>query len=49
MSEERENRIKRGEVLLAYGLNKNLKYLRSRPKSARPKKAKKKIGGRKHF
>lgn len=42
MSEEKESRSKRGEVLLAYGLNKNLKYLRGRPKSARPKKAKKK-------
>ncbi len=44
MSEEKETRGKRGEVLLAYGLNKNLKYLRSRPKSARPKKSKKKMG-----
>jgi hypothetical protein len=36
---------KRGEVLLAYGLNKNLKKLRDRPKSAKPMKKKK---GRKH-
>jgi hypothetical protein len=29
---------KRGEVILAYGLNKNLKKLQERPKSAKPPK-----------
>jgi hypothetical protein len=32
---------KKGGVLLAYGLNKNLKKLRERPKSAKPMKKKK--------
>ena len=38
-SQERERRG--GEVLLAYGLNKNLKKIRERPKSAKPPKKKK--------
>jgi len=29
---------KKGEVMLAYGLNKNLKKIRERPKSAKPSK-----------
>jgi hypothetical protein len=33
---------KGGDVLLAYGLNKNLKKLRDRPKSAKPTKKKSK-------
>lgn len=33
--------MKRGDVMLAYGLNKNLKKFRNRPKSAKPKKQKK--------
>lgn len=33
---------KKGEVLLAYGLNKNLKKIRERPKSAKPAKKNKK-------
>jgi len=43
-SEEREQREKRGEVLLAYGLNKNLKKLNERPKSAKPPKKRGKKG-----
>ena len=30
-----------GEVMLAYGLNKNLKKLKERPKSAKPMRSKK--------
>ena len=37
-----ESKQQKGEVLLAYGLNKNLKKLQTRPKSAKPKKNKKK-------
>lgn len=33
---------RKGEVLLAYGLNKNLKKLRDRPKSAKPSRKPKK-------
>ena len=43
MSQERENR--KGEVMLAYGLNKNLKKLQQRPKSAKPKRGKGKKKG----
>lgn len=37
-SPEREGR--KGEVILAYGLNKNLKKIKERPKSAKPMKKK---------
>lgn len=36
-----ESNMKRGDVMLAYGLNKNLKKLRNRPRSAKQKKQKK--------
>ena len=39
--EQLEQRVQRGEVLLAYGLNKNLKKLQQRPKSAKVRKNKK--------
>ncbi len=43
-SPEREDRgnFKKGEVMLAYGLNNNLKKIRERPKSAKPAKKNKK-------
>ena len=37
-----EERRGGGEVLLAYGLNKNLQKIRERPKSAKPAKKSKK-------
>jgi hypothetical protein len=40
---------KKGEVLLAYGLNKNLKKIRERPKSAKPVKRNKKQKKEIHF
>ena len=41
-STERESRkTNTGDVMLAYGLNKNLKKLKERPKSAKPNKKKK--------
>jgi hypothetical protein len=38
-----------GDVMLAYGLNKNLKKLKDRPKSVKPPKKRngKKVGGKK--
>ena len=36
--EERRAGALSGDVMLAYGLNKNLKKLRDRPKSAKPPK-----------
>ncbi len=39
---EENSQYKKGEVLLAYGLNKNLKKIRERPKSAKPVKKNKK-------
>ena len=36
MESSHERERKGGEVLLAYGLNKNLKKIRERPKSAKP-------------
>jgi hypothetical protein len=35
-----QGKERKGEVMLAYGLNKNLKQLRDRPKSAKPMKKK---------
>jgi hypothetical protein len=35
---EENSQYRKGEVLLAYGLNKNLKKIRERPKSAKPPK-----------
>jgi hypothetical protein len=36
-----------GDVMLAYGLNKNLKKMSERPKSAKPQRKKKKAKGKK--
>ena len=44
MSDERDERRgggAGGDVMLAYGLNKNLKQIQSRPKSAKPPKKRK--------
>lgn len=38
MMDDSDYRAGRGEVMLAYGLNKNLKKLQERPKSAKPPK-----------
>jgi hypothetical protein len=40
MMEFSQGKERKGEVMLAYGLNKNLKQLRERPKSAKPLKKK---------
>ena len=37
------------EVILAYGLNKNLKKLSQRPQSAKPLRKKVKKGGQQHY
>ena len=42
MMEDGQDDRQKGEVLLAYGLNKNLKKFQQRPKSAKPRKNKKK-------
>lgn len=42
---EDHTRGRKGEVMLAYGLNKNLKGLSKRPKSAKPKKQKRQKRG----
>ena len=47
--ESSQERHKKGEVLLAYGLNKNLKKLRERPKSAKPMRKKNKDKRRQHI
>lgn len=38
LMDHQDDRRGGGEVLLAYGLNKNLKQIRERPKSAKPSK-----------
>jgi hypothetical protein len=41
LSSERRGGGSSGDVMLAYGLNKNLKKLKDRPKSAKPPKSRK--------